>query len=110
MTLDEERKKLIDHLKGWQDCINTKCEDCSFSNPMGTKRVCTVMDAADLIDLALKIVKNDEILLKEQEPKYVNSIAQQISCFSGTCPKCGKMLNTTCNKNFCGECGQAVKW
>lgn len=49
-------------------------------------------------------------LLKEKEPKYVNSIAQQISCLSGTCPKCGKMLNTTCNKNFCGDCGQAVKW
>ena len=49
-------------------------------------------------------------LLKEQEPEYVNNIAQQISCFSGTCPKCGKMLNTTCNKNFCGDCGQVVKW
>ena len=49
-------------------------------------------------------------MLKEKEPKYVNSIAQQISCLSGTCPKCGKMLNTTCNKNFCGDCGQAVKW
>jgi succinate dehydrogenase/fumarate reductase-like Fe-S protein len=49
-------------------------------------------------------------LLKEQEPKQVNDIAQQISCFSGICPSCGKMLNTTCNKNFCGKCGQAVKW
>jgi hypothetical protein len=49
-------------------------------------------------------------LLKEQEPKYAQNIGQQISCLSGLCPSCGKMLNSTCNENFCGRCGQEVKW
>ena len=49
-------------------------------------------------------------LLKEQEPQLVLNIGEQISCKSGSCPKCGKMLNTTCNKRYCGDCGQAVKW
>lgn len=49
-------------------------------------------------------------MMKRMEPMRVNNIAQQISCFSGICQSCGKMLNTTCNKNYCGECGQAVKW
>lgn len=51
-----------------------------------------------------------DALLKEQEAQFVQNIAQQISCKSGLCLNCGKMLNTTCNKKFCGECGQAVKW
>lgn len=52
----------------------------------------------------------DATMLKEQEPKNVENVAQQISCKSGLCPSCGKMLNTTCNRRFCGECGKAVKW
>ena len=57
------------------------------------------------IDDAIKFLKK-----QEQEAQFVQNIAQQISCMSGLCPNCGKMLNTTCNKKFCGECGQAVKW
>lgn len=49
-------------------------------------------------------------LLKEQEPQLVLNIGEQISCKSGSCPKCGKMLNTTCNKRYCGDCGRKVKW
>lgn len=51
-----------------------------------------------------------DALLKEQEPQLVLNMGQQISCKSGFCPKCGKILNTTCNKRYCGDCGQAVKW
>ena len=49
-------------------------------------------------------------LLKEQEAQFVQNIGQQITFKSGLCPNCGKMLNTTCNKKFCGDCGKAVKW
>ena len=65
--MNEERKKLIDNLEAWRDCWNTKCEDCRFSEPIAGKRKCTAMDEKDMIDLALKVVKNDEVLLKEQE-------------------------------------------
>lgn len=58
----------------------------------------------------MTIISDAIALLKEQEPKYVQNIGQQISCLSGLCPNCGKMLNTTCNKRFCGDCGQAVRW
>lgn len=70
----------------------------------------TDMERRDRYYDEFRIIDNAVDLLKEQEPKQVNDIAQQISCFSGICPSCGKMLNTTCNKNFCGECGQEVKW
>ena len=49
-------------------------------------------------------------LLEKQEAQLVQNIGEQISCKSGSCPKCGKMLNTTCNNRYCGECGQVVKW
>lgn len=77
-----------------------------------SKAAKTVKEFSEDIPIKISLVCVEDILelLKEQEPKQVNDIAQQISCFSGICPSCGKMLNTTCNKNFCGECGQAVKW
>ena len=63
-----------------------------------------------MISVSAKATKEIVDLLKEKEVRQVNDVAQQINCFSGTCPNCGKMLNTTCNKNFCGDCGQFVKW
>ena len=46
-------------------------------------------------------------LLKEQEVKPVKSVR------AGRwyeCPRCGHILNRKHDKNFCGFCGQAVKW
>jgi len=78
-----------------------KCNDCPFCF---SGKGYTTMNCRDYM------LRDALALLKEQESKQVNDIAQQMFCFSGVCPSCGKMLNTTCNKNFCGECGQAVKW
>ena len=54
-------------------------------------------------------------LLKEQEPKSVESIQMDRSDtwgadLSGYCPSCKRPLKNRFNKQFCGECGQAVKW
>ena len=56
-----------------------------------------------------------EELLKEQEPKNVESIQMDRSDtwgadLSGYCPSCKRPLKNRFNKQFCGECGQAVKW
>lgn len=88
----------------WADiCLSSayseKCNECPYQ-----------INHEGLYSCVEGILRDTIAMLKEQEPKQVNDIAQQISCFSGICPNCGKMLNTTCNKNFCGECGQAVKW
>lgn len=56
------------------------------------------------------IVEDALSLLKEQEAKHVQNIGQLSNCESGLCPNCRNRLNTVCNKNFCGDCGQAVKW
>lgn len=64
----------------------------------------------DDYEKAGKIITDTITLLKEQEPQLVLNIGEQISCKSGSCPNCGKMLNTTSNKKFCGDCGQEVKW
>ena len=57
----------------------------------------------------------DEImnLLKEQEPKQVESIQVSRTFFAeltGCCPSCNRSLKELFNKCFCGNCGQAVKW
>lgn len=56
-----------------------------------------------------------EELLKKQEPKSVESIQMDRSDtwgadLSGCCPSCKRPLKNRFNKQFCGECGQAVKW
>ena len=64
----------------------------------------------DMYDHDGYVVASALELLKRQEAKPVQNIGQQISCKSGLCPTCGKMLNTTCNKKFCGDCGQELTW
>jgi len=91
-----DREKVIKWLEIHTGLISS-CEDgCPYF--IGDGRKCK-----DLLKDALSV-------LKEQEPQLVLNIGDQISCKSGSCPKCGKMLNTTCNKRYCGDCGQAVKW
>ena len=56
-----------------------------------------------------KLLKDAIKLLKGQET--VNIIAKHNNGLSsGICPSCGKVVNTNCNKRFCGECGTGLKW
>lgn len=107
--MNEERKKLIDNLEAWRDCWNTKCEDCRFSDPIAGKRKCTAMDEKDIIDLALKVVKNDEALLKEQEAVKVRYTAMGGLRY-GACPQCDARVDNLVNPKACGFCGQELKW
>ena len=102
-----DREKVI---KGLETCIPMKYEtneekECRHEQcPYGRENYKPMNGCFwDLMSDALA-------MLKEREPQLVLNIGQQISCKSGSCPKCGKMLNTTCNKRYCGDCGQAVKW
>ena len=48
--------------------------------------------------------------LREQEPKLVHVTADINHRKIGKCPNCGKLINSGDYMNFCGQCGQAVKW
>ena len=56
----------------------------------------------------------DVALLKEQEPKEVKDKSTRIKLFDeyfeGECPSCRSFIDEHSNRNFCGYCGQAVKW
>jgi len=53
-------------------------------------------------------------LLKEKEPKEVKDKSKRIKFldeyFEGECPSCRSFLDEHSNRNFCGYCGQEVKW
>lgn len=49
-------------------------------------------------------------LLKAQEPKLVHVTVDINRRKFGECPNCGKMINSGEYQNYCGRCGQAVKW
>ena len=49
-------------------------------------------------------------LLKAQEPKPVHVTAKINHRKIGECPNCSKLINSGDYPNYCGHCGQAVKW
>lgn len=49
-------------------------------------------------------------LLKAQEPMAVHVTAEINYRKIGNCPNCGKPINSGDYPNYCGRCGQAVKW
>lgn len=49
-------------------------------------------------------------LLKAQEPKLVHVTANINHRKIGECPTCGKSINSGDYPNYCGRCGQAVRW
>lgn len=97
-----DREKVITHLDDMRLFADTRVHQ--IVSPENWE---VYSDLCDFIDLIKKEILD---LLKEQEPQLVLNIGEQISCKSGSCPKCGKMLNTTCNKRYCGDCGHEVKW
>lgn len=58
------------------------------------------------IDMLCKVLD----LLKEQEPIMIKTVKINGSGRNGRCQNCLMMLNETDYPNFCGNCGQAVKW
>lgn len=65
---------------------------------------------------AQQTIENAISLLKEQEPKPelpvdIRPANERFATMKlGYCPKCGKKINSVDHKNYCGECGQEVKW
>jgi ribosomal protein S27AE len=58
-----------------------------------------------------KLLMRDALaLLKGQEPKLVHVTADISHRKIGECPTCGKLINSGDYPNYCGRCGQAVKW
>ena len=50
------------------------------------------------------------MLLKAQEASAVHVTAEINYRKIGNCPNCGKPINSGDYPNYCGRCGQAVKW
>lgn len=49
-------------------------------------------------------------LLKAQETKLVHVTVKINYQKIGECPTCGKLIDSGYYPNYCGACGQAVKW
>ena len=57
---------------------------------------------------ALRCLKKE--LLKEREPIMIKTVMINGSGRNGRCQNCLMMLNEMDYPNFCGNCGQTVKW
>ena len=63
----------------------------------------------DIEDHAM--LKDTLALLKEQDAKNVVNMTFSKDWFRiSSCPKCNIMLKWVEHRNYCGYCGQAVKW
>ena len=75
---------------------------------------CEIMDADDAMTVDHAIL-DALALLKEQEAQTVlsNRCCEFAPCRytrKGFCPKCHQEVEWLLNRNYCGFCGQAVKW
>lgn len=93
-----DREKVINGLECHlgNDKNHYDCDNCQYG-PMNNE-----CDA--------KLVADTLALLKAQEPKLVHVTADINHRKIGECPNCGKMINSGDYPNYCGRCGQAVKW
>ena len=92
----DKREKVI---KGLQCCARESVGDC-VNCPYGD------MD----FNCDIKMMNDALELLKAQEPKQVHVTADLIYRKVGECPNCRKVINSVDYPNYCGVCGQAVKW
>ena len=67
----------------------------------------------DVYAVSEEIIKNVIVLLKEQEPKQVLSVADSVGEMEvGYCPACRRGITnkTSDPTKFCKYCGQELKW
>jgi hypothetical protein len=104
MTEHEMREKVI---KGLDTCgISGTREDCEgygcpyFIYNDGVSDDCQVSLFGDAL-----------ALLKTQEPIKPGTIMYTAAGVGiASCPQCGDKIDAYHNLNYCGRCGQAVKW
>lgn len=101
-----DREKVISGLQRCRLMNKVNCDKCPYDyNGRGNgKSECT----AELAEDALA-------LLKEQEPQSVIfdrqcEVAPGHWERKGFCPKCHQVVLWIVNREYCGFCGQAVKW
>ena len=67
-------------------------------------------DDDDFANCTTELTKDAFELLKEQKPRKVKDIRYVADLIIGQCPSCGERLNNEANPNFCGFCGDRIKW
>lgn len=87
-------------IKGLECCnAPNNHDECPYDGEAHTN-ICTHKLLNDAVDL-----------LKRLEKKTVDMVCKHNnSLHTGICPTCGKVVNSNCNRRFCGECGQELKW
>ena len=90
------REKVI---SGLECCAHEDIGDCGNCPYNGPSFHCDIAMMRDAI-----------ALLKAQGPSAVHVTAEINYRKIGNCPNCGKPINSGDYPNYCGHCGQAVKW
>lgn len=57
-----------------------------------------------------RLSKQDELLKEQEAQNVVNMMLSKDRFLIASCPKCNELLTRAEHKNYCGYCGQAVKW
>ena len=79
--------------------VTPNCEECPY--------VTCGDDTCDSMDV---LFGDALVLLNAQDAKLVHVTADINHRKIGECPTCGKWINSGDYPNYCGRCGQAVKW
>lgn len=90
-------------IKGLEWCMNEK-HDCY------REKGCPYENEGEDIGCKYALHSDALALLKAQDAKLVHVTAKINYRKIGECPTCGNLINSGYYPNYCGVCGQAVKW
>lgn len=99
-----DREKVI---KGLQCIIEgtVRCESCGYSIDKHGHHSCQQNCASDAIAM-LKEQKTVKKVLADRQCEVSPHYYER----KGFCPKCHQEVKLILNRNYCGFCGQKVKW
>lgn len=95
--------RMVELLEIEMECVRRNgCGECNRAC-----HICDLLqDDTELHEMYAEVIAR----MKAQEPKLVHVIADINHRKIGECPTCGKLINSGDYPNYCGHCGQAVKW
>ena len=101
MTDQEKRDSIVCAL---ENCTGyPKCKNCSWE-------ACEEFDC-EFVDVPVGLVKSAIVFLKVNEPIKPDTIMYTAAGIGiSSCPRCSGKIDAYHNTNYCGCCGQAVKW
>ena len=100
---------MIDSFSAFRNCISEqKCNGCEYGCGGHEQKIPVPLTLC--LAICRKIHEDETGKEKKPVSAMWKSRSYQGSFIHGKCPNCNREINNGNNPNFCGLCGQPIKW